>query len=49
MNEIPILPRKIKTGGDPRKQTDYAALHDELSKLTHPAHLVCWEEKIIIL
>lgn len=37
MNEIPILPRKIKTGGDPRKQMDYAALHDELSKLTHPA------------
>ncbi|MBS1206048.1 MAG: hypothetical protein H6R25_2947 [Proteobacteria bacterium] len=29
--------RKIKTGGDPRTLPDYAALRDELSKLTHPA------------
>lgn len=32
-----ITPRKIKTGGDPRTLPDYAALLDELSKLTHPA------------
>lgn len=32
-----ISPRKIKTGGDPRTLPDYAALRDELSKLTHPA------------
>ncbi|RTQ04875.1 hypothetical protein EKN38_04310, partial [Enterobacter sp. WCHEn045836] len=32
-----ITPRKIKTGGDPRTLPDYAALRDELSKLTHPA------------
>lgn len=35
MNDI--NPRKIKTGGDPRTLADYAALRDELSKLTHPA------------
>jgi len=35
MNDI--SPRKIKTGGDPRTLSDYAALGDELSKLTHPA------------
>ena len=35
MNHIP--PHKIKTGGDPRTLPDYAALRDELSKLTHPA------------
>ena len=35
MNDI--TPRKIKTGGDPRLLADYAALRDELSKLTHPA------------
>lgn len=35
MNDI--NPRKIKTGGDPRTLPDYAALRDELSKLTHPA------------
>lgn len=35
MNDIPT--RKIKTGGDPRTLLDYAALRDELSKLTHPA------------
>lgn len=35
MNDI--HPRKIKTGGDPRALPDYAALCDELSKLTHPA------------
>jgi len=35
MNDIP--PRKIKTGGDPRTLPDYAALRDELNKLTHPA------------
>lgn len=29
--------RKIKTGSDPRKLPDYAALREELSKLTHPA------------
>lgn len=35
MNDI--TQRKIKTGGDPRTLSDYAALRDELSKLTHPA------------
>ncbi|WP_338627904.1 VasL domain-containing protein [Enterobacter sp. JJBC] len=35
MNDI--TQRKIKTGGDPRSLPDYAALRDELSKLTHPA------------
>lgn len=35
MNDITL--RKIKTGGDPRTLPDYAALRDELSKLTHPA------------
>ncbi|WP_449567252.1 VasL domain-containing protein [Lelliottia nimipressuralis] len=35
MNDI--TQRKIKTGGDPRTLPDYAALQDELSKLTHPA------------
>ncbi|MFH3176207.1 VasL domain-containing protein [Klebsiella aerogenes] len=35
MNDI--TPRKIKTGGDPRTLSDYAALRDELSKLKHPA------------
>lgn len=28
---------KLKTGGDPRSLPDYAALCDEISKLTHPA------------
>ncbi|MCY1697220.1 type VI secretion system ImpA family N-terminal domain-containing protein [Lelliottia sp. SL45] len=32
-----MTPRKIKTGGDPRSLPDYAALRDELGKLTHPA------------
>lgn len=32
MNDI--TQRKIKTGGDPRTLSDYAALRDELSKLT---------------
>ncbi|WP_075182400.1 VasL domain-containing protein [Pantoea sp. 1.19] len=32
-----ISPRKIKTGGDPRTLPDYAALRDEMHKLTHPA------------
>ncbi|EOZ7588071.1 VasL domain-containing protein [Pantoea sp. Pa-EAmG] len=31
------LTRQLKTGGDPRTLPDYAALRDELSKLTHPA------------
>ena len=35
MNDI--TPRKLKTGGDPRTLPDYAALREELSKLTHPA------------
>lgn len=35
MNDI--SPRKIKTGGDPKALPDYAALRDELNKLTHPA------------
>lgn len=35
MNDI--TQRKIKTGGDPRSLSDYVALRDELSKLTHPA------------
>lgn len=35
MNDI--TPHKIKTGGDPRTLPDYAALRDELNKLTHPA------------
>ena len=29
--------RQIKTGSDPRTLPDYAALRDELSKLSHPA------------
>ncbi|EHB3482339.1 hypothetical protein J4L45_004571 [Salmonella enterica subsp. enterica serovar Newport] len=29
--------KTLKTGGDPRTLPDYAALRDELSKLTHPA------------
>ncbi|WP_345830755.1 VasL domain-containing protein [Erwinia sp. HDF1-3R] len=29
--------RYLKTGGDPRALTDYTALRDELSKLSHPA------------
>lgn len=28
---------KLKAGGDPRSLPDYAALRDEISKLTHPA------------
>lgn len=35
MNDI--TPCKIKTGSDPRTLPDYAALRDELSKLSHPA------------
>lgn len=35
MNDI--TSRKIKTGGDPRTLADFAALREELSKLTHPA------------
>lgn len=31
------IERHLKTGGDPRALADYAALHDELNKLTHPA------------
>ena len=29
--------KMLKTGGDPRMLPDYAALRDELNKLTHPA------------
>lgn len=29
--------RYLKTGGDPRTLADYAALRDEMNKLTHPA------------
>ena len=29
--------RYLKTGGDPRTFADYAALRDEMNKLTHPA------------
>ncbi|WP_254065309.1 VasL domain-containing protein [Cedecea sp. FDAARGOS_727] len=29
--------RQLKTGGDPRTMPDYAALRDELGKLSHPA------------
>ncbi|MGL5424607.1 MAG: VasL domain-containing protein [Serratia fonticola] len=29
--------RYLKTGGDPRSLSDYAALRDELAKLSHPA------------
>lgn len=29
--------RLLKTGGDPRTLADYAALRDEMNKLTHPA------------
>lgn len=29
--------RHLKTGGDPRLLPDYAALREELGKLTHPA------------
>ncbi|XTD37191.1 type VI secretion system ImpA family N-terminal domain-containing protein [Citrobacter murliniae] len=35
MNDIHS--RKVKTGGDPRLLADYAALRDELAKLSHPA------------
>lgn len=35
MNDI--ISRKIKTGSDPRMLPDYAALREELSKLSHPA------------
>ncbi|MEL7694303.1 MULTISPECIES: VasL domain-containing protein [Pantoea] len=35
MNDI--ISRKIKSGSDPRMLPDYAALRDELSKLSHPA------------
>lgn len=35
MNDM--LARRIKTGSDPRKLPDYAALREELSKLIHPA------------
>ncbi len=35
MNDFTL--RKIKTGSDPRSFTGYAALHHEMSKLTHPA------------
>lgn len=31
------MPKALKTGGDPRTLPDYAALRDELRKLTHPA------------
>lgn len=31
------MSRLLKTGGDPRSLPDYAALRDEISKLTHPA------------
>lgn len=42
MNDI--SPRKIKTGGDPRTLPDYAALREELNKLTHPARPdVSWQ------
>ena len=42
MNDI--TQRKIQTGGDPRTLPDYAALRDELSKLTHPARPdVSWQ------
>jgi type VI secretion system protein VasL len=50
MNDIPT--RKIKTGGDPRALPDYAALRDELGKLTHPARPdVNWHyvEKLCLL
>ena len=29
--------RCLKTGGDPRTLADYAALRDEMNKLSHPA------------
>jgi len=35
MNDIHS--QKIKTGGDPRALPDYAALRDEVAKLSHPA------------
>ncbi|OKB64568.1 hypothetical protein BHU62_21800 [Serratia marcescens] len=42
MNDIPT--HKIKTGGDPRMLPDYAALREELRKLTHPARPdVSWQ------
>lgn len=49
MNDI--TPRKIKTGSDPRTLPDYAALRDELSKLTHPARPDvnwCYAEKLCL-
>lgn len=30
-------PRFVKTGGDPRAFAEYAALRQEMQKLTHPA------------
>lgn len=49
MNDIPS--RKIKTGSDPRTLQDYAALRDELSKLSHPARPDvnwCYAEKLCL-
>ena len=49
MNDIPS--RKIKTGSDPRTLPDYAALRDELSKLSHPARPDvnwCYAEKLCL-
>ncbi|MFP2241063.1 type VI secretion system ImpA family N-terminal domain-containing protein [Pseudescherichia vulneris] len=30
-------PRQVRTGGDPRSLSEFMALRDEMSKLTHPA------------
>ncbi|HDS9724069.1 TPA: type VI secretion system ImpA family N-terminal domain-containing protein [Enterobacter bugandensis] len=49
MNDI--TSRKIRTGGDPRTLPDYAALRDELNKLTHPARPDvnwCYAEKLCL-
>lgn len=35
MPDLPV--RHVKTGGDPRTLPGFIALHDEMSKLTHPA------------
>ncbi len=38
-------PRQVRTGGDPRSLSEFLALRDEMSKLTHPARPdVDWEQ-----
>ncbi|MDR3105142.1 MAG: type VI secretion system ImpA family N-terminal domain-containing protein [Yokenella regensburgei] len=38
-------PRQVRTGGDPRSLSEFMALRDEMSKLTHPARPdVDWQQ-----